>query len=712
MTAPVKIRLDRVSKSYRTDKGPFLAVEDVSLEVAEREFIALVGPSGCGKSTLLNLLAGFERPSNGTILLDGTPITEPGPGGVLITQRGSVFPWMTVRQNLEFAARLLPPAECEARLTHYIDFVGLRGFEESWPHQLSGGMLQRVEFARALMARPDILYMDEPFGALDALTRMRMRTELIEILTRDRHTCILVTHDVEEALHLADRIVVISPRPARVQTIVTVDVPQPRLLTHPALVRLKERILRELGMSTLDLLRDDAAPVPQDLAAPSPTPEGRIHPSTLSLRPATPAPRLGGDRVEQVDVVVVGGGPAGSSAATIMARGGLKVLVLEREHFPRYHVGESLLPVIWELTNRLGVTPEIEAAGFVRKEGITFGLPGQGQELEFRSSEFPDYFERSYTFHVERARFDEILLHNTRDAGAVVREGWTVRDVLFQGDRAVGVLAGPNDEEPKAILASAVVDATGQACLLARKLGWRRPDPTLNKVAHFAHYRGGFRPTAGAADGDPLHHASYATTTQVHAVPGGWLWYIPLRDDIVSVGAVLDARHDRDSRGDPQARFDAAVASCPRLRGWLAGAQQTMPVQTISNISYLNDCFVGNGFVLVGDASMFVDPIFSAGVALAMRGGIYAAEAILEGLAANDLSAARLAVYEERIRLPMARIFRMIHNWYALLDKPEADNIFVRANQSPLLRERLLVLFSGGYERVDFEELMAGVSGR
>jgi ABC-type nitrate/sulfonate/bicarbonate transport system ATPase subunit len=238
-----------VWKKYRTVDGEISALENVSLTVADGEFVAVVGPSGCGKSTLLNLIAGFEKPDRGEILVDGRPILSPSRRGILITQRGSVFPWMTVGRNLDIALDGTPEAERRLLTAHYVELVGLAGFEDRYPHELSGGMLQRVEVARALMAKPDLLYMDEPFGALDALTRLKMRNELLRILTRDRHTCLLVTHDVEEALQLADRIYVMTPRPGRVQCVVEVTVAQPRRrISSPDLIGLKERILTELGL--------------------------------------------------------------------------------------------------------------------------------------------------------------------------------------------------------------------------------------------------------------------------------------------------------------------------------------------------------------------------------------------------------------------------------------------------------------------------------
>jgi FAD-dependent halogenase len=190
-----------------------------------------------------------------------------------------------------------------------------------------------------------------------------------------------------------------------------------------------------------------------------------------------------------------------------------------------------------------------------------------------------------------------------------------------------------------------------------------------------------------------------------------WLWYIPLAHEVVSVGVVLDAKGAGQIRGGPQERFDHAVASCPKVREWLRGARPLMPMQTISNIAYINDRFVGHGFLLVGDAAMFIDPIFSSGVTLAMRGGIFAADCILDACQRRDFSAASLKPYEERMRVPMHRSFHMIHNWYALLDQEDSRNLILRAQHAPWLRERLIVLLSGGYEKMDVESfLLATIS--
>jgi FAD-dependent halogenase len=677
---PVKVAIRNLWKSYPQREGRLSALEDVSLEIADGGFVSIVGPSGCGKSTLLHVLSGFDRADRGEALIDGRPIEKPSPRAVLIAQRGSVFPWMTVRRNLLFGAMQRSAEEREERVRRYIDLVGLAGFEDSFPAQLSGGMLQRVEVARALMARPDVLYMDEPFGALDALTRLRMRVELQQILARDRHTCLLVTHDVDEALHLSDRVVVMSPRPGRVQCVIDVDAPHPRALASPALVAQKQRVLRELGLSH-DEVQGDAAPAAR-------------------LRALRRAPSPSAPSSARADVVVIGGGPAGASAAAILAETGRSVVVLERESFPRYHVGESLLPALWELWDRLGVTSQIEAAGFVVKQGIRFARPDDPDDVVLLTAEYPEYFPRAYTYHVDRARFDSILLENARSKGADVRCGWTVSDVWMEGDWARGVLAAPTGETPTRIAADVVIDATGRDCLLARKMGWRRPDPSLNKVAHYTQFAGGQRSDVSKL----LAHADRipgATTTDVHTVDGGWLWYIPLSDDVVSVGAVLDAHRAGRLAGDPEAVLDAALAECPRVRAQLEGARRTMPVQTISGISYINDSFAGNGFALVGDASMFVDPIFSAGVALAVRGGIYAADTIVDAFQHRDFSAARLASYEARIRPPMDRIFELIRLWYQGLDS--SGDMIRRSRDLPWLRERLVVLLSGGYDKMDLD---------
>lgn len=234
----------RLEKSY----GSFRIVKGIDLDIADREFVVLVGPSGCGKSTLMNMIAGFVSPDGGTIMIDGRQRSKPDAKGILISQHGSVFPWLTVRENLMFGLNGHAPRNKAAIADHYARIVGLTGFEESYPHELSGGMLKRAELARALVVKPEVLYMDEPFAALDALMSLRMRNELLRILAKERHTVMLITHDIEEAIHLADRILVLSPRPTRIQAVFEVPFAHPRRLTSPEAQELRVAILRELGV--------------------------------------------------------------------------------------------------------------------------------------------------------------------------------------------------------------------------------------------------------------------------------------------------------------------------------------------------------------------------------------------------------------------------------------------------------------------------------
>src|SRR6185503_7563913 len=230
-----KIEIQNVRKGFASDKGRLDVIADLEFKVGDGEFVAIVGPSGCGKTTLMNIIAGFLAPDSGAVQVDGVARNGPNSKGIMITQQGSVFPWLTVRENLLFG---LPENMPERE-----------GFENNYPHELSGGMLKRAEIARALVVKPEILYMDEPFSALDALMSLRMQTELLRILAKERHTVMLITHDVEEAIHLADRILVLSPRPARIQASFDITLPHPRRVSSPEAQALRVAILKELGVA-------------------------------------------------------------------------------------------------------------------------------------------------------------------------------------------------------------------------------------------------------------------------------------------------------------------------------------------------------------------------------------------------------------------------------------------------------------------------------
>jgi NitT/TauT family transport system ATP-binding protein len=223
-------------------------LERINLEVARGEFVCIVGPSGCGKSTLLNIVAGFIDHSRGQVLVEGQPVHGPDARRIFVFQENGIFPWLTVTDNITFGLQRSDPRR-EETLRHYVEMVGLKGFEKAYPRELSGGMRQRVEIARALAANPDIIYMDEPFGALDFLTRLKMRSDLIRIWQEERKTILFVTHDIEEAVQLADRVIVMSRRPASVQEVVRVDLPRPRDLDSPEYLAARDRIFACMGLS-------------------------------------------------------------------------------------------------------------------------------------------------------------------------------------------------------------------------------------------------------------------------------------------------------------------------------------------------------------------------------------------------------------------------------------------------------------------------------
>jgi ABC-type nitrate/sulfonate/bicarbonate transport system ATPase subunit len=249
--ATPRIRVEDIGMGFTTAQGTLQVLDGISLDVAEGEIVAIVGPSGCGKSTLMNIIAGFLRPDRGTVRIDGEVQAGPSSRGILISQAGSVFPWLTVQQNLMFGLEGKPLEEKKRLADHYAEMVGLKGFEARYPHELSGGMLKRAELARALVVKPEILYMDEPFSALDALLHLRMRNELLRILAQERHTVLLITHDVEEAIHVADRVLVLSSRPTTIQASFDVPFPHPRKLSSAPVQELRAAILRELGVETL-----------------------------------------------------------------------------------------------------------------------------------------------------------------------------------------------------------------------------------------------------------------------------------------------------------------------------------------------------------------------------------------------------------------------------------------------------------------------------
>lgn len=264
------IEIDGVSKEFIKGERRVLALADISLSVAEREFVAILGPSGCGKSTLLNMVAGFDHPTHGHVRVGGHEVVAPSPSRAVVFQEPALFPWMSVMDNVVFGPKTQRQlaADYRARAAQIIEQVGLKGFEASYPAELSGGMRQRVGIARVLIMQPQVLLMDEPFGSLDAQTRMVMQELLLQVWERHHETVLFITHDIEEALLLADRVCVMTARPGRIKKSIDVNIPRPRAIevtTSPEFNALRREVLalirEESEQAALAAPKADAFPI-------------------------------------------------------------------------------------------------------------------------------------------------------------------------------------------------------------------------------------------------------------------------------------------------------------------------------------------------------------------------------------------------------------------------------------------------------------------
>lgn len=256
--AAVKVHIDNVVKKFETRKGEVVALNGVNMDIHENEFVCVVGPSGCGKSTLLNIIGGLEEPTSGSVTVDGKPVEGPGPDRGIVFQQYALFPWLTVEENVKFGLKLQGKTDAEAAeiAQKYIKLVDLQDFTKSYPKELSGGMKQRVAIARAYAVNPKVLLMDEPFGALDAQTRTQLQSELLETWEKEQKTCFFITHDVEEAIVLAQRVVIMYARPGRVKEIVDIDIPYPRTQEtkmSPRFLELKNHIWSQVYQEYLSV---------------------------------------------------------------------------------------------------------------------------------------------------------------------------------------------------------------------------------------------------------------------------------------------------------------------------------------------------------------------------------------------------------------------------------------------------------------------------
>ena len=356
------------------------------------------------------------------------------------------------------------------------------------------------------------------------------------------------------------------------------------------------------------------------------------------------------------DVVVIGGGPAGATVATLVAKQGYRVRLLERERFPRYHIGESLIPETFWVLDRLGMLPKLRGSRFVNKHSVQF-VSEQGRLSE--PFYFADYkpHESSQTWQVRRDEFDQMMLDNAREHGVDVQEGVRVLEVIFEEGRAVGVRSIDEAGVEHEIRAGVVVDAAGQSCVIQDRLGLREWDPVLKKAAIWTYWKGAQR-DAGRDEG-----ATLVMQTQGKV---GWFWYIPLHDDVVSVGVVAPCDYlfkNRASKDLEQIYFEE-VGRCPGVQPRIAAAERVGPFRAAKEYSYRSRQVAGDGWVLVGDALGFLDPLYSSGILLALVSGSRAADAITAGLAAGDTSAARLGTWGPEYLAGMDRMRNLVCQFY------------------------------------------------
>ncbi len=355
-------------------------------------------------------------------------------------------------------------------------------------------------------------------------------------------------------------------------------------------------------------------------------------------------------------VVVIGGGPSGTTAATLLAQQGHRVQLFEREHHPRFHIGESLIPETYWVLERLNMLPKMKRSHFVNKHSVQF-VNQHGRISE------PFYFhdnkphECSQTWQVRRSEFDHLMIENAREHGVQAYEGTRVLEVLWEGERAVGVKVQDEDGTIGEVRADVVVDASGQSSMIMSRLNLREWDPELKKSALWTYWEGAYRDT-GRDEGATL----VLQTQGKH----GWFWYIPLHDDILSVGVVASNDYLFKNRGtvDYEKIYFEEVEKCPVVKERISSAKRVSQFYAQKEYSYRSKRASGDGWVLVGDAFGFLDPLYSSGVLLALKSGQLAADAVAEGLAKGDTSGAQLGKWEPEYVRGMNRMRRLVCAYY------------------------------------------------
>jgi geranylgeranyl reductase family protein len=356
------------------------------------------------------------------------------------------------------------------------------------------------------------------------------------------------------------------------------------------------------------------------------------------------------------DVIVMGGGPAGSSVASILAREGRKVVLFEKAEFPRHHIGESLMTDTYWTFQRMGLLDKLKASPFVRKYSVQFANSGGRESRPFYFFE-ANHHESAVTWQVNRAVFDQMLIEHAGEQGADVHQGAQVKQVLFDGDRAVGVEAQMRDGTRSHFYARVIVDATGQSAMLSNKFRWRVRDPKLKKAVLYSYFKGAQR--------EPDLNGGATLVLRTAPGSGGWFWYIPLEDDITSVGIVADPGYLLKDRGQDLARiYHEEIERCEPCSRRVAGAARVDKIYSILDYSYRSKRCAGDGFILIGDAYGFLDPIYSSGVLLALKMAELAADAIHDAFNSNDFSAERLGQFQPKLDRGIESMRKLVYAFY------------------------------------------------